>query len=120
MSSDNENRKWNIADIGRALINSAVAIFKGQFILRLGVDKYFPQVVWTFILFALIILFGLGVDVTLGKVEKNNKEIHELEILYTQKRYELITLTRRSTVEENLSKSGSKVSEPLSKPETVK
>ena len=58
MSRDNENRKWNIADIGRALINSVVAIFKGQFILRLGVDKYFPQVVWTFILFALIILFA--------------------------------------------------------------
>ena len=92
--------------------NSFVAVVQGQFLLRLKVDKVFLQVAWTFFLFAMFILFGLGVDVTLSKVERNKKELQELEILHTQKRYELITLNRRSTVSQLLKENGSPVAEP--------
>ena len=112
MKGQEKERKWRISDIGRAIVNSVVAILKGQFLLRLKVDKYFLQVAWTFFLFAMFILFGLGVDVTLSKVEDNKKQLQELEILHTQKRYELITLNRRSTVARLLKENGSKVSEP--------
>ena len=112
MKGQEKERKWRISDIGRAIVNSVVAILKGQFLLRLKVDKYFLQVAWTFFLFAMFILFGLGVDVTLSKVEGNKKQLQELEILHTQKRYELITLNRRSTVARLLKENGSKVSEP--------
>ena len=96
MTGQEKERKWRISDIGRAIVNSLVAIAKGQFILRLKVDKYFLQVVWTFFLFAMFILFGLGVDVTLSK----------------QKRYELVSLSRRSTVGRLLKENGSRVAEP--------
>ena len=112
MSGQEKERKWRISDIGRAIVNSLVAIVKGQFILRLKIDKYFLQIAWTFFLFSMFILFGLGVDVTLAKVEKNKKELQELEILHTQKRYELITLGRRSTLTRLLKENGSKVTEP--------
>ena len=98
MKGQEKERKWRLSDIGRAIVNSLVAIAKGQFILRLKVDKYFLQVIWTFFLFAMFILFGLGVDVTLSKVENNKQRLQELEILHTQKRYELISLSRRSTI----------------------
>ena len=112
MKGQDKERKWRISDIGRAIVNSLVAIAKGQFILRLKVDKYFLQVVWTFFLFAMFILFGLGVDVTLSKVENNKKRLQELEILHTQKRYELVSLSRRSTVGRLLKENGSQVAEP--------
>ena len=112
MSGQEKERKWRISDVGRALVNSFVAIVQGQFLLRLKVDKVFLQVAWTFFLFAMFILFGLGVDVTLSKVERNKKELQELEILHTQKRYELITLNRRSTVSQLLRENGSPVAEP--------
>jgi len=112
MSGQEKERKWRISDIGRALVNSFVAILQGQFLLRLKVDKVFLQVAWTFFLFAMFILFGLGVDVTLAKVERNKKTLQELEILHTQKRYELITLNRRSTVSRLLRENGSEVAEP--------
>ncbi|MBR1574820.1 MAG: hypothetical protein IJ654_00015 [Bacteroidales bacterium] len=112
MKGQEKERKWRISDIGRAIVNSVVAIAKGQFILRLKIDKYFLQVAWTFFLFAMLILFGLGVDVTLSKVEAGKKELQELEILHTQKRYELITLGRRSTVARLLKENGSEVTEP--------
>ena len=112
MSGQEKERKWRISDIGRALVNSIVAIAKGQFILRLKIDKYFLQIAWTFFLFTMMILFGLGVDVTLSRVETNKRQLQELEILHTQKRYELITLNRRSTVDNLLKENGSKVTEP--------
>ena len=118
MSGQDKERKWRISDIGRAIVNSAVAIAKGQFILRLKIDKYFLQIAWTFFLFTMFILFGLGVDVTLSKVEDNKKQLQELEILHTQKRYELITLNRRSTVTRLLKENGSAVTEPQ-KPATT-
>ena len=112
MKGQEKERKWRLSDVGRAIVNSLVAIAKGQFILRLKVDKYFLQVVWTFFLFAMFILFGLGVDVTLSKVENNKKRLQELEILHTQKRYELVSLSRRSTVGRLLKENGSQVAEP--------
>ena len=112
MKDQDKTRKWKLSDIGRFFANSAIAIVKGQFLLRLKIDKYFLQIAWTFFLFAMFILFELGVDVTLSKVEKNKKQLQELEILHTQKRYELITLGRRSTVSSLLEGCGSKVAEP--------
>ena len=106
MTGQEKERKWRISDIGRAIVNSLVAIAKGQFILRLKVDKYFLQVVWTFFLFAMFM------DVTLSKVENNKKRLQELEILHTQKRYELVSLSRRSTVGRLLKENGSRVAEP--------
>lgn len=112
MKEQENTRKWKLSDIGHFFANSIIAIAKGQFLLRLKIDKYFLQIAYTFFLFAMFILFGLGVDVTLSKVEKNKKELQELEILQTQKRYELITLGRRSTVSRLLEECGSNVSEP--------
>ena len=120
MKGQEKERKWRISDIGRAIVNSVVAILKGQFLLRLKVDKYFLQVAWTFFLFAMFILFGLGVDVTLSKVEDNKKQLQELEILHTQKRYELITLNRRSTVSTLLQEQGSDVAEPVRPAKKIK
>ena len=112
MTGQEKERKWRISDIGKALVNSVIAIAKGQFILRLKIDKDFLQIAWTFFLFAMFILFGLGVDITLSKVENNKKQLQELEILHTQKKYELITLGRRSTVSRLLKENGSSVAEP--------
>ena len=112
MDPETGKRKWRIGDIGRILAASVAAIFKGQLIFKLKIDKYFLQIAWTFLLFAMTILFSLGVDSALSKVEKNKKTLKELEILHTQKKYELITLNRRSTVSSLLEEKGSAVKEP--------
>ena len=120
MKGQVKERKWKVSDIGRAIGNSLVAIVKGQFILRLKIDKYFLQIAWTFFLFAMLILFGLGVDVTLSKMEAGKRELQELEILHTQKKYELVTLGRRSTVSRLLKENGSQVTEPQKPAATLK
>ena len=111
-------RKWKIGDVGHFLWSCVVAVFKGKLILKLKIDKYFPQIVWTFFLFAMMILFSLGVDTTLSKVERNKKEIQELSIQHTQKKYELVKLGRRSNLSTMLEEAGSDVGEPQ-KPATI-
>lgn len=112
MKKDKEHRKIKLTDAGEFLKNGFLAFLKGEFLLRLKVDRYFPQIAWTFFLFALFILFSFMVDVSLSKIEINKQTLKELEILNTQKRYELVTLNRRSTVSSLLEGAGSKVGEP--------
>ena len=105
-------KKIRLSDVWKFLKNSLVAILRGELLLRLNVGKYFPQIAYTFLLFALTILFSLMVDGTLGKVEQNKLNLQELERLNSQKTFELITLNRRSTVATLLEEQGSDVAEP--------
>ena len=110
---EQQKKKFRWSDIGKFLKNSLLAILRGELILRLNVNKYFPQIAYTFLLFALSILFSLMVDSTLGKVEQNKLTLQELERLNSQKTFELIPLNRRSTVSTLLQEQGSEVAEPI-------
>ena len=112
------DKTWKIQDIGTWLKNSFRAILKGEFLLRLDVGRYFIHIVYTFFLFAMIIWISLMIESTMNKVERNKAILHELEIVHTQKTFEVVSLSRRSTVDEMLQKMGSKVSEPKN-PATV-
>ena len=107
-----EKKKFKISDIWAFLKNALVAIVKGEFLLRLNLDKIFPQIAYTFFLIFMIILFSLMVDSTLGRVEQNKKTLSELEMLNAQKTFELVTLDRRSTISTLLEEQGSPVAEP--------
>lgn len=107
-----EEKKWRIQDIGRLLKDSLVAIYHGQFLLRLNIGRYLVHIVYTFFLFALMIWFSLKVDTTLTKVEDNNKVLKELQIRHSNLEFELRTLNRRTAIDELLKEKGSKVTTP--------
>lgn len=104
-------KTWKIADIGTFLKNSFIAILEGEFLLRLNVGRYFIHIVYTFFLFALVIWISLMIDNTQSKVEKNKRTLQELEIVHSQKTYEIVSLSRRSTVNAMLQEMGSEVQE---------
>ena len=105
-------KNWKIGDILRILKDAVFAVFHGKLLMKLKIHKYLPQIIYTFFLCFLAILFSLMVDNTQGKVEKNRMVLKELSIENTQKEYELIMLNRRSSVEQLLENSGSAVAEP--------
>ena len=111
-------KTWKLADIGLFLKNSFVAVLKGEFLLRLNVGRYFIHIAYTFLLFGLVIWFSLMIDTTMCKVEKNKAVLKELEIVHSQKVFELVNVSRRSSVEEMLGQLGSNVKE-AEKPATV-
>ena len=103
---------WKIQDIGKWLRNSFRAILKGEFLLRLNVGRYFIHIVYTFFLFAMIIWISLMIEGTLNKVERNKAVLHELEIVHSQKTFDLVRISKRSSVNTMLQEMGSKVTEP--------
>ena len=93
-------------------------MLKGEFLLRLNVGRYFIHIAYTFLLFGLIIWISLMIETTMSKVEKNKAVLKELEIVHSQKVFEVVNVSRRSSVDELLSGMGSKVTEP-EKPASV-
>ena len=106
------DKTWRIQDLGTWLKNSVRAILRGEFLLRLNVGRYFIHIVYTFFLIAMIIWISLMIESTMTKVEKGKAELRELEIVHTQKTFDVVKLTRRSSINEMLQQMGSKVTEP--------
>ena len=104
--------KWKIKDLWKTLKNIVSAVLVGELLLRLNIIRYFPHFAYLFLLFWLSIWASLATDTTLNKVERNKKIIYNLEIEHAQKTYELVSLSRRSTVEEMLVNMGSQLREP--------
>lgn len=69
--------------------NSAAAVLKGEFLLRLGITRYFGKILYVFFLICLVIWISLMIDNTLGKVEKNKNIIRELQTTEVMKTFEL-------------------------------
>ena len=74
--------------------------------------RYFIHIVYTFFLFAMIIWISLMIESTMNKVERNKAVLRELEIVHTQKTFEVVSLSRRTSVNNMLQQMGSKVTEP--------
>lgn len=103
--------KFKLSSIWTVIKNSLLAILRGEFLLSLNIRKYFLHIIYTFFLFAMIIWVGLEIDNSMTRVQKNNREIEELEIAHSQKTFELVQISKRSAVKERLHKMGSMVKE---------
>ena len=105
-------KTWKLSDIGLFFKNSIQAILKGEFLLRLNIGRYFVHIAYTFLLFGLVIWFSLMIETTMSKEEKNKAVLKELEIVHSQKVFEVVNVSRRSSVQEMLERMGSQVTEP--------
>lgn len=103
--------KLSFSKIWAFIKNSFKAVLKGEFLFRLKLQDYFIHIIYTFFLFALIIWMSLMIDGAMLKVEKNNREIEELEIVNSQKTFELVQISKRTAVKERLKKMKSPVTE---------
>lgn len=110
--------RWKISDVANFFKNSFSAILKGEFLLRMNAGRYLIHIIYTFFLFGMVIWISLSIETTMAKVEKNKATLEELQIAYSQKTYDVVSLTRRSSVEARLQALGSEVDEPQ-KPATI-
>ncbi|MBQ9310711.1 MAG: hypothetical protein IJ222_07630 [Bacteroidales bacterium] len=105
-------RKWKLSDLWTLLRNAVSAIFTGNLLLRMNAGKYFIHIAYTFLLCWILIFESLMAENTLNKVEKNKAKLHELEIVYADKTFEVASMSRRSEVSRRLKAMGSAVDEP--------
>ena len=107
MLGEKKQRKWKLADIGLWLKNAFLATIKGEFLLRLHVNKYFIHIIYTFFLFWVSIWLSLKIEKTLTRVEENRKALQDIEIYHAQKTVELAGMGRMSKIEDMLREKGS-------------
>jgi len=94
------------------ILNVFRLMLRGELLLHLNIGKYFVHIIYTFFLFGIIIWVSLRIDGAMARVEDNKKIIKELEIIHTQKTFDVVSLSRRSSVEKMLKEMGSTVGEP--------
>lgn len=102
---------WKISDVGKFFKNSFIAIVKSEFMVRANAGRYFVHIAYTFFLIGMIIWISLAIETTMSKVEKNKAVLKDLEIEHNQKTFEVVSLSRRSSVLKSLQDCGSKVQE---------
>ena len=107
-----ELRKWKFSDILLWLKNAALAIIKGEFLLRTHANRYFIHIIYTFFLFWVSIWLSLKIEKTLTRLEDNRKTLADTEIYHAQKTVELAGLSKMSRVQKMLEDSGSKLTMP--------
>ena len=107
-----EGKKWKIADIGMWLKNAFLATVKGEFLMRLHVNRYFIHIVYTFFLFFVSIWLSLKMEKTFTRVEESRKALQNVEITYAQKTIELAGMGRMSKVLDMLEEKGSDLAVP--------
>jgi hypothetical protein len=84
----------------------------GEFLLKVGADKFYMHIMYLFLLMWLSIMLSLKVDKTLARVGDNKAAIEELRIYHSQKEAQLVKLHSASAAEKRLRELGSPVSIP--------
>ena len=84
----------------------------GEFLLKIGADKFYMHIMYLFLLMWLSILLSLKVDKTLSRVRDNKTAIDELRINHAQKEAQLVKLHSASAAEKRLRELGSPVTMP--------
>ncbi len=120
MLGEKKQRKWKLADIGLWLKNAFLATIKGEFLLRLHVNKYFIHIIYTFFLFWVSIWLSLKIEKTLTRVEENRKALQDIEIYHAQKTVELAGMGRMSKIEDILRDKGSELTIPNKPADRIK
>lgn len=120
MEAEKDTRKWKLADAGKWLRNAFLATIKGEFLMRLHVNRYFIHIVYTFFLFFISIWLSLKMEKTFTRVEDNRKALQDVEITYAQKTIELASLGRMSKVMDMLKEKGSALTVPEKPADRIK
>lgn len=98
--------------IWNTIVEIFKAILKGEFLTRLHFDKYFMHIIYTFVLAWLSIVISMQIEETMVKVEENKAVLNELKIYHAQKKVELSSIDRISTLEQLLRENGSEMTLP--------
>lgn len=102
------------------LIEKLKPVFRGKLLLRLGADRYLPQIVFFFAMATLTIAINLGIEGTIHRKEENKKVIENLKSVHTELTCRLTGLNSVCKVEDMLQDRGSVVQIPKMKAKRIK
>ena len=110
--STEEGRRMTPGEMLKRLKKWMKSFRNGEFLLKIGADKFYMHIMYLFLLMWLSILLSLKVDKTLSRVGDNKTAIDELRINHAQKEAQLVKLHSASAAEKRLRELGSPVTMP--------
>ncbi len=102
----------SLKSFSATLSNAVNAFLRGELLMRIGFDRFFIHVAYTFMLFWLMILFDIAIENTLTKVERNKAILNDLKIYHTEKKVQIVSMDRMTTTGKKLKERGSEVAMP--------
>jgi Tfp pilus assembly protein PilO len=94
------------------IVSILKTIGEGEILLKLGVHKALPSILYAFLLCMLSIFLSYKVEQTMAVREKNKRKIETLKIYCAQKTCDIVSLDRISQVENMLENLGSNLEQP--------
>lgn len=88
------------------------SFFRGEQLIRI-MSKQMTFILTIFITVICLIIWNMKVEEEMVKSENLLEEVENLKIQYTHKNIELISLNKRTTIEEMLERSGSTLKAPV-------
>lgn len=88
--------------------------------LALGLDKYLPQIIFTFFMILCFIGANLGFDSTMARMKDNKKVLENLQSLYTDTICTLTSLNSVDKTQSGLKRMGSTVDLPVKQAVIIK
>ena len=95
------------------------SFFRGDFLTVIKADRNIPFILYVFVLIILYITINLLIEQTMTVRQENERIIKELNIGYTQKSLELISIDTRSKIEEMLREKCSSLEKPETAPARI-
>ena len=102
----------NLKAAGASIKNAFNAFLRGELLMRLGCDSFFPHILYTFLLFWIGILLNIMVGNTMSK-----EILTDLKIYHTEKTVQMAGMRRITKTDKMLENKGSNVTFPT-KPAT--
>ena len=93
---------------------------RGRLLLRLGAEKYLPQIIFFFFMSAVFIGVNLGMEGTLHRMEENKKVLENLKSMHTELTCRLTSLNNVCRIEDMLKEKGSEVRMPVRQAEKIR
>ena len=106
--------------IFKAFMEIIKSIGRGDFLMRMRVDKLFPYILYTVFIGIVSIWLSYKAEKTMYRVEVNKEKIESLKYAHANKMCDIIGLSRLSTVEQMLENAGSKLRIPETPAYTIK
>ena len=113
-----KNIDWKA--VGKAILEILKSIGRGDFLLTLRIDKWFPYILYLVTLGIISIWLSYSAEKTVYKVEVNKDRIESLKHDNANKNCEIIGLSRISTVEKMLEEAGSELKIPQTPAYTIR
>ena len=102
------------------LIEKLKPALQGKLLLRLGADRYLPQIIFFFAMATGSIAVNLGIESTVHRKEENKKVIENLKSVHTELTCRLTSLNSVCKVEDMLQEKGSELRIPQDKAKRIK